>query len=84
MQYLKKMKRAIFIESILLCCFGIVLVTGLLRDGFPKEEQAVEVEAFAEKKYIKWVDFNVSYEALCEAYKWDVDTYKEALEDPAV
>lgn len=25
--------------------------------------------------YIKWVDFNVSYEALCAAYNWDVDTH---------
>lgn len=26
--------------------------------------------------FIKWVDFNVSYEALCAAYQWDIDTYK--------
>lgn len=25
--------------------------------------------------YIKWVDFNVTYEALCEAYQMDVDSY---------
>lgn len=25
--------------------------------------------------YIKWVDFNVSYEAMCKAYDWDVKTY---------
>lgn len=25
--------------------------------------------------FIKWVDFNVSYEALCEAYEYDVETY---------
>jgi murein DD-endopeptidase MepM/ murein hydrolase activator NlpD len=25
--------------------------------------------------YITWVDFDVSYEALCQAYDWDVDTY---------
>lgn len=24
---------------------------------------------------IRWVDFNVSYEALCKAYECDVDTY---------
>lgn len=27
------------------------------------------------KDYIKWVDFTVSYEALCAAYEWDVDTH---------
>lgn len=25
--------------------------------------------------YIKWVDFDVSYEALCKAYQLDIDTY---------
>lgn len=39
------------------------------------------MEAFAEKKYIKWVEFNVSYEALCEAYQWDAETYEDAKED---
>ena len=29
----------------------------------------------AGKDYIKWVDFTVSYEALCQAYDWDVDTF---------
>lgn len=28
-----------------------------------------------EETYIKWVDFNVSYEALCAAYDWDVNTH---------
>ncbi len=27
------------------------------------------------KDYIRWVDFTVSYEALCKAYDWDVDTH---------
>ena len=39
------------------------------------------MEVFAEGKYIKWVDFNVSYEALCEAYQWDVESWKEASEN---
>lgn len=29
----------------------------------------------SEEEFIKWVDFDVSYEALCAAYEWDVDTY---------
>ncbi len=28
-----------------------------------------------ENEYIKWVDFTVSYEALCSAYDWDVKTH---------
>ena len=31
-------------------------------------------EAYSEG-YIKWVDFNVSYNALCTAYEWDVNTW---------
>lgn len=30
--------------------------------------------------YIKWVDFNVSYEALCKAYELDVKTHGEDIE----
>lgn len=34
-----------------------------------------ETEEPEKKEYIKWVDFNVSYDALCAAYQWDVDTH---------
>ncbi len=49
-----------------------------------KRGKAVEVGSVGEREYIKWVDFNVSYEALCEAYKWDVETYEEAQEDEGI
>lgn len=82
MGYLRKIKKAVLIESILLTALCIVGITDFVR---PKTigglKQAVEIEVFAEKKYIKWVEFNVSYEALCEAYKWDVETYGEWAED---
>lgn len=82
MQYLKKIRRAILVEGVLLCALGVLWTMGNMQNGRQeKEEQAIEVEAFAEKKFIKWVDFNVSYEALCEAYKWDVETYRQAQED---
>ncbi len=86
MQYLKKIKRAILIESILLFSFAIVWGINFIQNDFfeVKEEQAIEIEVFAEKKYIKWVEFNVTYDALCEAYKWDVETYNESLEDKAI
>lgn len=82
MQYLKKIKRAVLVESILLASLYSVFLAGTLKDGRVKEQpQAVEVGSVGEREYIKWVDFNVSYEALCEAYQWDVDTYEAALED---
>lgn len=42
--------------------------------GFPVNGKISE-ERKEEKDYIKWVDFSVSYEALCSAYDWDVDTH---------
>ncbi len=41
------------------------------------EEESEEEDT--EKKYIKWVDFNVSYQALCDAYQFDVSTYGEKI-----
>ena len=39
------------------------------------EQAVVTATSAAGKDYIKWVDFTVSYEALCQAYDWDVDTF---------
>ena len=45
-------------------------------------EEAVDSEqnGTASKDTIKWVDFNVSYEALCLAYEWDVETHSTECE----
>lgn len=32
-------------------------------------------ESADKEDYIKWVDFTVSYEALCLAYEWDINTH---------
>lgn len=62
----------------------IVVQTGFLKSGIQKggkiENDTISVEVSADatgetKDYIKWVDFSVSYEALCRAYDWDVDTH---------
>lgn len=42
------------------------------------ENEQDETEQGESKDYIKWVDFNVSYDALCKAYEWDVQTYGNA------
>lgn len=39
------------------------------------QEEPIQVTSGATEDYIKWVDFTVSYEALCTAYEWDVKTY---------
>ncbi len=62
----KKIKGAILVEAALILVLAI-----RLWHGETGREKAVETAA----DYIKWVDFNVSYEALCKAYEYDVATY---------
>lgn len=52
---------------------GIIALTVLafLWEG---RDRHVETAAVGQD-YIKWVDFTVSYEALCRAYEWDVETH---------
>lgn len=45
----------------------------------PAESQASEQES-EQKDYIKWVDFNVTYQALEDAYQWDVKTHGQDIE----
>lgn len=42
-------------------------------------ETEVETQSETEKSYIKWVDFKVTYEALNQAYEWDVGTYDQEV-----
>lgn len=62
----------------------IVVQTGFLKRGVQGslkiENRTISVEVSADaagekKDYIKWVDFSISYEALCSAYDWDVETH---------
>lgn len=45
-----------------------------------QEGQSEDEETGKEKDYIKWVDFDVSYQALEDAYKWDVKTHGQEVE----
>lgn len=67
--YLYKIKIAIIIEGIFLLILGMAWYTG---EG--NGSLATNAEA-GKKESIKWVDFNVNYDALCMAYEWDVGTY---------
>lgn len=40
---------------------------------------AVEGQAETGSEVIRWVDFDVTYEALCLAYDWDVNTVQEEV-----
>lgn len=77
-------RKAMFLVSVVLT--ACLLITGICtwRDKADiavsnlegKSEKETQ-EGTDKKDYIKWVDFNVSYDALCEAYEWDVKTYQE-------
>lgn len=67
-----RIKAAIVLEAALLLAVGVIF-WGKGRFG---EREILEVTGDG---YIKWVDFNVSYEALCKAYDYDVDTYGEEI-----
>ena len=70
----KWMRKGILIEAILVLALSGIL---LWRQQSVYGEEAVAYvnAASAEDDYIKWVDFTVSYDALCSAYAWDVDTH---------
>lgn len=72
------MKKICYFFTILILALLLVLVclvksrqSGQTKTGMA----AVEVAAGANGEYIKWVDFNVTYEALCAAYDLDVGSY---------
>ena len=67
MPFMKRIRSAIFLE--IMC---IIIVVGVIIQQ--KTFQATLADE-TKQDFIKWVDFDVSYEALCAAYQWDVDTY---------
>ena len=71
-KYLYLIKKGILME----CLLAMVLATlvTVKRNTYDKESASNAVLTI-EDDYIKWVDFTVSYEALCKAYEWDVDTH---------
>ncbi len=71
-KYLYYIKKGIFME----CLLAMVLATLLaVRRSASDRESASNAVLAIEDDYIKWVDFTISYEALCKAYQWDVDTH---------
>ncbi|MFP3153656.1 M23 family metallopeptidase [Lachnospiraceae bacterium ZAX-1] len=76
------MKMAVIVEAV--CLLTIVAISmkhnSILSEIFNNQESKFAMRNVAqnqvEEEYIKWVDFNVSYEALETAYNLDVETYK--------
>lgn len=71
-RYREAIKKGILVECVL-----VVLLAGAVT-GVQREEHRESASGqvlMTENDYIKWVDFNVSYEALCQAYEWDTKTH---------
>lgn len=68
MHFLFKSKLVIVVE----CLCLLVLCTALIQ--LNQQTRTAET-SHAKKDYIKWVDFNVSYEALLTAYDLDVESH---------
>ena len=66
------LKKGILVECGLVALLAM-LMTG--KSGGETEESFSTNTLSVEADYIKWVDFTVSYDALCSAYEWDVETH---------
>lgn len=73
----KKAYRILVLAAVLCMAGGIFLKKSYV----PYEifEEAVSSQVEKEADYIRWVDFNVSYEALCAAYEADLQLHEAAL-----
>lgn len=72
-QYLMRIKKGILTECVLVV-MAVAVLTGQ-RDRLEARRAANNPVLAVADDYIKWVDFTVSYEALCSAYDWDVKTH---------
>lgn len=70
---IRNRQRHTFLVGMLLCLSGIFFAAGLYH-AHSMSEVAAQVKE--KKDYIKWVEFNVSCEALYQAYRYDTETHE--------
>ena len=70
MERSRRIRSAVILEAALLFLMGVIL----WENGKLPQKSAVETTADG---YIKWVDFNVSYEALSRAYEYDIGSMEK-------
>lgn len=63
-------EKGILAECVLVMLAAVIVIGK--QDGRRERESVNGSVLSIENDYIKWVDFTVSYEALCSAYDWDV------------
>lgn len=71
MRYTKAVKTGIYLEFFLILFTAVFCVIAVVKEA-KEEPDTIEVN---KEGYIKWVDFNVTCEALSKAYELDVQTY---------
>lgn len=74
--YMWWIRRLIVLESALLLVLMLVWKVG---HSDAQDDYLYTSGAVDEEQKINWVDFDVTYEALCLAYDWDVKTYEEEI-----
>lgn len=79
MKYLQNIRRAVLLECLLLVLCSLFLYGK--EKAEPAEAHKLPVTAEGEKKsdYIKWVEFHAPEEIMTQAYKLDVETWKEEV-----
>lgn len=70
MRHLKKIKLGIGLEVLFVVIFAVYCIIG------NKQEKSANSISVNSEGFIKWVDFNVSYEALSKAYELDVASFE--------
>lgn len=70
------LKAFIVAEALILAMMLLIGGNGYIAK---REDYLFVSGAVDEQSVIKWVDFDVTYEALCLAYEWDVKTYGEEV-----
>lgn len=80
---LKWLKVGVWIECcVILCCTCLFMFRSdefVQTSAEANKEETSKEQQKTERDFIKWVDFSVSYEALCAAYEYDVETYGQEV-----
>ena len=76
--YIKCMRKCILVECLMVFVLAVSLWNKNVDGDTMRDTGTISINTDGEA--IKWVDFNVSYEALCRAYEWDVATHGSEVE----
>ncbi|MBO5208522.1 MAG: hypothetical protein J6B68_04165 [Lachnospiraceae bacterium] len=75
----KEKKKSRIVLLLLMAAVGVVLCKKILIDRPLEKENGEAIEVSTDGNFIKWVDFNVTCEAMGKAYELDVASYKDEV-----